>query len=179
MSSSAQVMQTPVAAPESAYRPDPEAQRPLDEDEVEETAGGVIVTSGLFTREKNSPYTIASEDEATREAAVLFKQVGNGHQLDVERTVERWVQEHTNSSHASPLETSVLKTLLTSFLQEVKVHTRLTEYGTRFLLVLTAGENLCENISDIVNLADLYFRGEYVFFGLSLGCIVSSSFFSF
>ena len=180
MSSSAQVAQTPVASAENAQRP-VGAQPPRDEDEVEQ----VVVTTPediaevYFPGDPNSAYKMKLLMGVRLESELLVKKVGNGHQLDVEKTVERWVQEHTNSSHMSPLEITVLKILLTSFLEEVKVHTKLTQYGNRFLLVLTGGENLCENVSDVVNLVDLYFRGKHVFFGLSLGCVVSSSFFLF
>ena len=180
MSLSAQVAQTPVASAENAQRP-VGAQPPRDEDEVEEAAAAVAkaVAKALFTDDPNSSYTVRSLKEVALAAKLLVKKVGNGHQLDVKKTVDRWVQKHTNSSHTSPLEITVLKILLTSLLEGVKVHTKLTQYGTRFLLVLTGGENLCENVSDVVNLVDLYFRGEHVFFGLSLGCVVSSSFFLF
>ena len=180
MSSSAQVAQTPVASAENAQRP-VGAQPPRDEDEVEQVVVTTLeaIAEALFTDDPNSSYTLRSLKEVALAAKLLVKKVGNGHQLDVEKTVERWVQEYTNSSHASPLEITVLKILLTSLLQGVKVHTKLTQYGNRFLLVLTGGENLCENVSDVVNLVDLYFRGEHVFFGLSLGCVVSSSFFLF
>ena len=137
------------------------------------------IAVALFPGDPNSPYDFASKVEVKLEAILVVKKVRNGHQLDVKKIVERWVQKHTNSSHASPLEITVLKILLTSLLEGVKVHTKLTQYGTRFLLVLTAFENVLENVSDIVNLVDLYFRGQHVFFGLSLGCVVSSACFSF
>ena len=180
MSSTAQVVQAPVGSAENPHRPGG-AQPARDAGDIEEAAAAVAkaVAKALFTDDPNSSYTLRSLKEVALAAKLLVKKVGNGHQLDVEKTVDRWVQEHTNSSHASPLETTVLKILLTSLLQGVKVHTKLTQYGTRFLLVLTGGENLCENVSDVVNLVDLYFRGQHLFFGLSLGCVVSSSFFLF
>ena len=180
MNSLAKVAQTPVASAENAQRL-VGAQPPRGEDEVEEVDGAAAkaIAVVIFPGGPNSPSKFASLHEVKLGAALLIAQVGNGHQLDVKKMVERWVREHTNSSYASPLEITVLNILLTSFLEEVKVHTKLTEYGTRFLLVLTAGENLCENISDVVNLVDLYFRGKHVFFGLSLGCVVSPSCFHF
>ena len=183
MSSSAQVVQAPpVASAENAHRPAPRAQPARDEDEVEEVvvrAAAEAIVVALFPGGPNSTLDFASKKEVKLAVAVFVKKVRNGHQLDVKKIVERWVQKHTNSSHASPLETTVLKTLLTSLLEEVKVHTKLTQYGTRFLLVLTAFENVLENVSDVVNIVDLYFRGQYVFFGLSLGCVVSSGCLSF
>ena len=173
MSSLAEVAQVPVASAESVHRPAPGAQPPRDE--VEEVAD----LDDPFPGGPNSPYDFALKKKVKLAVAVFVKKVRNGHQLDVKKIVERWVQKHTNSSHASPLETTVLKTLLTSLLEEVKVHTKLTQYGTRILLVLTAFENVLENVSDVVNIVDLYFRGQYVFFGLSLGCVVSSACFSF
>ena len=167
MSSLAQVAQVPVASAESVHRPAPGAQPPRDE--VEEVAD----LDDPFPGGPDSAYYFPSKKKVKLAVAVFVKKVRNGHQLDVKKIVERWVQKHTNSSHASPLETTVLKTLLTSLLEEVKVHTKLTQYGTRILLVLTAFENVLENVSDVVNIVDLYFRGQYVFFGLSLGCVVS------
>ena len=172
-SASAQVAQTPVASAENAHRPAPGAQPPRDE--VEEVAD----LDDPFPGGPDSAYYFPSKKKVKLAVAVFVKKVRNGHQLDVKKIVERWVQKHTNSSHASPLETTVLKTLLTSLLEEVKVHTKLTQYGTRILLVLTAFENVLENVSDVVNIVDLYFRGQHVFFGLSLGCVVSSACFSF
>ena len=181
MSSSARVTQASVASAENAHRPAPGAQPARDEDEVEVAVMAVAeaIAVAIFPGGPNSPYDFASKKKVKLEAILVVKKVRNGHQLDVKKIVERWVQKHTNSSHASPLETTVLKTLLTSLLEEVKVHTKLTQYGTRLLLVLTAFENVLENVSDVVNIVDLYFRGQHVFFGLSLGCVVSSACFSF
>ena len=181
MRSSAQVAQSPIASAENQHRPAPEAQPPRDAGDIDEAAAAVAkaVAKALFADDPNSSYTLESLKEVTLAAKLLVKKVRNGHQLDVKKMVQRWVQEHTNSSHASPLEITVLKILLTSLLEGVKVHTKLTQYGTRILLVLTAFENVLENVSDVVNIVDLYFRGQHVFFGLSLGCVVSSACFSF
>ena len=138
-------------------------------------AAAEAIVVALFPGGPNSPYDFASKIKVKLEAILVVKKVRNGHQLDVKKIVERWVQKHTKSSHAAPLESTVLKTLLTSLLEEAKVHTKLTQYGTRFLLVLTAFENVLENVSDVVNIVDLYFRGQHVFFGLSLGFVVSSA----
>ena len=131
-------------------------------------------TQQFFTGHPDSAYNFESKEDAELSSAFLFAKVEKSHPLQVKEEVRRWVEKHTKNSKISPLEKHVLEITLRIFLEEAKVKTKLTEYGTRFLLVLTAGENILENASDIGNLINLYIRGEHVFFGLSLACSVSS-----
>ena len=127
----------------------------------------------LFKGRENSPYNFKSDKDAEVQVIVLTEKVAKAHKLDVGNVAEQWVEKHSLKANQSPLENEVLKRILHLFFKEVKVCTKLTQYGTRFLLVLVGGENVFENISDIANLVNLYYRGEHVFFALSLGCVVS------
>ena len=153
------------ASPAQAVSQDPRAR-------LYETIGDAR-DEDLFNEGENSEYKFESERAAEGEAWGLWEKVGKVHHLQLKKVVEEWIRKHTKASNISPRAGRVLKTALLVYFEEAKVYTKLTQYGTRFLLILMGGENVCENISDIVNLVNLYNRGELVFFGLSLGCTVS------
>ena len=145
-----------------------------DEDEVSEAVAADEKVD-LFKDDPHSPYAMTSEEEAARRVAELSKKNDEGHKMEVEENIDSAFGEDiiVKERDSAPREWMATLTLLVTLAKEIKVFTKLTQYGARLLTVAMMCENIGENVSDVVNVFDLYNRGELVYFGFSLGTIVS------
>ena len=128
----------------------------------------------LFKDDPRSPYAVASEEQAARLVTGLSEENDKGHKMEVEKNTNSAINGViVKERDSAPREQTATLTLLVTLAKEFKVFTKLAQYGARLLTVAMMFETIGENVSDVVNVFDLYNRGEFVYFGLSLGTIVS------
>ena len=128
----------------------------------------------VFKDDPHSPFAVASEEQAALLVTKLSEENDKGHKMEVGKNTESAIGEViVKERDSAPREQTAIVTLLVSLAKEIKVFTKLTQYGARLLTAAMMCENICENVSDVVNVFDLYNRGELVYFGFSLGTIVS------
>ena len=126
-----------------------------------------------FKGDRASSFIYESREKMRQAVKDLVKAIDAAHQLQVEDVVSAWIDRVTVDSRKFSREVQVLKILILASVHDAKVYTKLTQYGTRFLSVVMSVWNIVENVSDVLNILNLFWRSQFWFCGASVACVVS------